>query len=386
MTWPVDSSQEPNLFVSLFALLPSPAPKENFLSELFGYILNTADGAAEAWLSKVFSAPLSVARARATTRTAATLGEADPALFPDMKIEAEMHSGQCMTVYSEHKWTSPCSSEQLRKYTELIRRPDKTEQRLVFVGLTPTQVTKARETCELKAFLWEDVHAVLATVPDPTVMLKEFLTFMDTHGLGPGKAITPDLIKAFMTSQGFLGQLKRYANKLLNGNGCDWPFLPQPYRAGVNRNVRDRWGRVAIEFPWSEGRWSPAMTIGFLYNRDNHAVEFTSPDSIDLLLRIEAKPETNPNPAAVLDVLRRLVPQLQRNDTRALTKGQRGNGNEWSLLIVQRSLARAIEGQGTEREQLDAIHRQIKEWCATLFSDGQLEAALRTIQSDSRPP
>ncbi|TLY36953.1 MAG: hypothetical protein E6K60_06170 [Nitrospirae bacterium] len=191
---------------------------------------------------------------------------------------------------------------------------------------------------------------------------------MDTHGLGPGKAITPDLIKAFMTSQGFLGQLKRYANKLLNGNGCDWPFLPQPYR---------------VEFPWSEGRWSPAMTIGFLYNRDNHAVEFTSPDSIDLLLRIEAKPETNPNPAAVLDVLRRLVPQLQRNDTRALTKGQRGNG---SLLIVQRSLARAIEGQGTEREQLDAIHRQIKEWCATLFSDGQLEAALRTIQPDSRPP
>ena len=249
----VDSSEQPNLLVSLFPLLPSSGPKENFLSESFAYILNTAEGAAEAWLSKVFGAPLPVGHAIAMTRASARVEGGDSTVFPDMKIEAETAPGQCVRVYSEHKWTSPCSPDQLRTYAKLIHQRE--TERLVFVGLTPNQVAEAREACELKAFLWEDVYAVLATVPDPTVMLKEFLTFMDTYELGPGKAITPDLIKVFITSHGFLGQLKRYANKLLNE--YDWSFPPQPYRKGVNRSVGDRYGRIAIEFPWPRGRMVP---------------------------------------------------------------------------------------------------------------------------------
>lgn len=121
------------------------------------------------------------------------------------------------------------------------------------------------------------------------------------------------------------------------------------------------------------------MTVGFLYDPDDHRVQFMSQDSIDLLLRIEADPTKFRIPVAVLDALKPLAPKLQRNDTRALIKGQPGSGNPFTLLIVQRSLARVIERRLTERQQLDAIYEQIKEWCTTLFSDGHLENALRTM-------
>lgn len=191
----VGSSDRRNIFTSLFSLLPPSGQKENFLTESFAYVLDRDRGAAEAWLSRVFGDPLSVARVRVRTRNSVKTEGRESSVFPDMEIEAEASSGQCVTVYSEHKWNAPCSPSQLQMYAKLLTDPTK---RLVFVGVTTKQVAEARKACRQlnAALLWENVYDTLAPLPDTTVILKEFLAFMEAHELDPGEAITPDLIHA----------------------------------------------------------------------------------------------------------------------------------------------------------------------------------------------
>ena len=376
----IGSSDCPNIFTSLFSLLPTQ--KENFLTKSFAYVLGRDRGAAEAWLSTIFDERLSVAHAIVRTQPPQKAEGCERTFYPDMTIEAETHSGQYLTVYSEHKWDAQCTPGQLEKYAKLLTDPTK-RQVLVFIGAKRKQVDEAKSCEQLNAaFLWENVYETLAPLPD--TMVQEFLAFMKAHKLDPGDPITPDLIHAHITSLPFLPRLERYADKLLND--YDWSFLAQPQRKGVKPPavVHDTYGRVVLAFHWREDceDWNPAMTIGFLYDPHDHGVEFMSQDSIDLILRIEADPKKFHNPVALLDALKPLAPKLQSNDTRALIKDQRGNGNQWNLLIVQRSLARVVEGCPTERQQLDAIYKQTKEWCITLFSDGRVENALRNMQPD----
>src|SRR5439155_5275478 len=88
----------------------------------------------------------------------------------------------------------------------------------------------------------------------------------------------------------------------------------------------------------------------------DHCVSFTAPnDGIDLFLRIEGNPNSNPNPQVALNALREKVEPIRRLGARVLLKGDSGNGNDWTLFIAQKSLAALIADKSTGHEHLDAI-------------------------------
>jgi hypothetical protein len=78
-------------------------------------------------------------------------------------------------------------------------------------------------------------------------------------------------------------------------------------------------------------------------------------------------------------VLEKRVPALQKlGATVRIKGGSPGVGNNWTLLIAQKSLLEVIEGINDEERQIEAIHKVLAAWCHALF-EKELQAALKSI-------
>ncbi len=190
-----------------------------------------------------------------------------------------------------------------------------------------------------------------------------------------------------------MSQLRHCANRLLND--FPWGFLNARYRTAqrIGRAnfpcVIDRYGRIGIEF-MSNPYYTPAICAGFLYDTQDHGVELTRPEhGIDLMLRLEADPTTNPDNiiGVIIQQLRDGRDRILQNEqgqgqkylTRIRLRGELGNGNTWSLLIAQKCLADVIQDCDSEDKQLQAIYDYFRQLLNSLFSDPQLEQALRNL-------
>lgn len=372
----------PNLFNALFEFHPRDGhtPKENFLSEAFAYVLKTCDDARDAWLSRVLRQPVKSKQLKVTTRQTER-GDEGVAVYPDMIIGGE-NNEKPFTIYSEHKWDSPCNSAQIREYIKIAdRRGDQCG--LIFIGASHRQKREAERSdpkMKGKAFLWEDVFQVLDRPQNKSQILVEFLDFMKTHGLSPGQPIEPTSMVGFIQSKGFLTTLEHCANRL--NDDFDWDFFPKRYLGDKGRAVTSRWGRIAIEFATPE--WKPTITVGFLVDEWDHGVSFVNPQKgIDLLLRIEAAPadQTNIRPALVeLDSRRKKLTGLAGS---ALLLQQPGNDNNLSLLIVRSCLGNVIESANEQQVQLKTIYQTVKGWGKILFDGKVLERAFKQAGLDS---
>ncbi len=146
--------------------------------------------------------------------------------------------------------------------------------------------------------MWHDVFNELSQLPDQSGALKEFLDFMETHGLIQVRQLSVDTMRAFLQSSGFINSLKSFASNLQTN--FSWDVIPIRFRSCPY--VDDKYGRVAIVFETEH--WKPTVTIGFLYDVKNHGVTFDKEEKgIDLLLRIETPPQNQKNLKPLMDVL-----------------------------------------------------------------------------------
>jgi hypothetical protein len=368
----------PNLFESLFEF--HPRPKENFLTESFAYLLRTDEGVRNCWLSLLLGRKIERAACEVFTRQTERDVEDDTPVYPDLVLVGQLSNGERFAVYCEHKWDSPCNQGQLKRYHKVVLRTG-SHAHLVFVGATLTQRSDA-ERCFFdkcfKCFLWEDVFNALDGVPNKSPILKEFLDFMKSHGLSPALPLTVETMRAFLQASGFLKSLLNFANKL--NTNYSWDVIPNRFHA--SNYVHDAWGRVGIRFETEE--WKPALTAGFLYDETDHKVKLVNREKgIDLLLRIEAEPKNTRNIQPALAVLDQKRKDLKRTAASVLLKGEHGNGNPYSVLIVRECLGGVIENANTEGEQLEAIHKKLTQWLQVLFKDGLLEKAFKKCHLDS---
>lgn len=375
-------SSLPNLFESLFEFHPREdhTPKENFLTESFACLLRTDPAVCNCWLSCLLGKTVEDATCEVITRHTEKDLDADTSVYPDILLDGQLSNGERFVVHCEHKWDSPCNHGQLRKY-RTITEGKGNHACLAFVGVTSKQRTDAENSFPDKScrcFLWEDVFRALDGLADKSALLKEFLEFMKSHGLSPAPPLTVEWMTAFIQASDFLKSLLNLAHKL--NNDYSWKVIPKRFHA--SNYVHDAWGRVGIRFETED--WRPALTVGFLYDETDHKVTFVNRDKgIDLLLRIEAVPKhiKNVRPAlAVLDAKRK---SLRRSAASVQLKGEPGNGNAYSVLIVRECLADVIENAKTVDDQLAATHGRLTDWLRVLFDDGSLEKAFKKCGIDS---
>lgn len=369
-----DVMDTPNLFDALFSFHPrnDHNPKENFLTEAFAYLLRTDDGVRDRWLSTLLKRAVEGATASILTQRMEQ-DQAGDSLICDLWISAQLGDGESVQIYCEHKWDSPCNNDQLQKYQRFAARE---KAHLVFVGATSRQKSDAA-TClpedRCACFTWEDVYRALEGLSPKSTLLQEFLEFMKGQGLSHGKPLTIEGMTAFLRAADFRKSLLNLANKLL----ASYPWDVVPRRFHAKKYVHDAYGRVGIRFETKD--WKPAITLGFLYDESDHRVTLVNRDNgIDLLLRIEASPNDtrslNPHLRDVLDAKRSA---LQKEAASVLLKGERGNGNKYSLLIVRDCLGDVIRDRETQADQLTAIANKLARWLKILFEDGKLEEGFR---------
>lgn len=399
-------SEYPNIFNALFSYQPGSGntPWENFLTEALAYILKTEPCAMKAWLALMLGKPIQqFTEYTVTSQSSERLPGQARTVFPDLKITVLWEGGQQQIIYCEHKWDSPCNHEQLRNYAQLAaaEREQGHKSAVVFVGPRYDQVSTAQELVGEaieNAVYWADIYRAFNEILDPSPMLKQFLYFMLTNNLGSLGSMNPENIRMLPQLRNVIRQFSQFSNRLLNE--YRWDFLPERYRnrEQINGNnfpcVTNRFGRVAIEF-MTNPRYTPAISIGFLYDTSDHQVEFSHPErGIDLVLRFEADPRVNPDcesiikllaerRQAVLEAERRqavLEQENQKIHTKILLRGEPGNGNLWSLLIAQKCLVDVIENCTSENDQLKAIYEYCKGLITILFGDPNLEMKLNQLR------
>lgn len=377
------TNSPPNLFNSLFEFHPRDGhtPKENFLSEAFAYVLATCDAARDAWLSRALGRPVRANQFEVTTRQSEH-DEDFVSVFPDMRIQGVLDDETPFDIYSEHKWNSHCNPGQLRRYLKLVSKHGN-HSSLVFIGASRCQKKEA-EKCDArlkgKAFLWSDVFEALELINAKSDLLVQFLDFMKTHGLSPGTAIQPSVMVAYIQSTGFLASLVHCANKL--NDDFEWDCFPARYRTDDSREVRNRWGRVAIEF--TTPGWKPTISVGFLFDEYDHGVTFVNRQKgIDLFLRIETAPGEQKHIAPALVELDRKRKKLANLASSVLLLNESGNDNSHSLLIMRSCLADVIQSTATQPAQLETIHATVSGWADALFDDGALEGVFKQAGLDS---
>ena len=211
---------------------------------------------------------------------------------------------------------------------------------------------------------------------------------MEAQGLNPSTPLNTAGLRAIAQVPKIKEQLRRYSEKLLAE--FDWQFLERRYRednAPTFPCVKDRYGKIAIEFITQD--WVPSIDVGFLYDTTDHKVTFIrQDDGIDLTLRISADPVQNRRIDPILSELHRgrdrieklEETQRQRHFTRVLIKGEKSTRNPWTLLIAQKCLVHVIENCDSEAKQLEAIYGCLRQWLTALFSDPNLEMALKTLR------
>jgi hypothetical protein len=375
-------TQLPNLFEALFQFRPrgSHTPKENFLSELFAHFLRTDQRILDAWLSRLLGNTIRGAVCQIKTRQTERDVD-DMSMYPDMFIDGQLDDGSPVAVYCEHKWDSGCDNNQLTKYSKLAASKGK-HARLVFVGATNVQRSAAVKCFVDRScgcFLWEDVYVTLDTIPRKPPLLKEFLTFMKSQGLSPGKPLTVERMRSFLQASDFAQSLIGLAHKLDTNHPLE-ARLPPRYHA--DKEIKDAYGTVAIWYLTRD--WKPWVACGFLYDPSEHRVGLVNPArGIDLFLRIAADPKQTNNISSALDVMNDKRNELRKTAASVLLKGEPGNGNKWSIMIVRDCLGDVIGNSKTEADQLVVVQQRLSTWLDVLFKDGRLEKAFKKCGLDS---
>jgi hypothetical protein len=369
-----------NLFSQLFTFRPreDSSPIENFLTESFAYFLRRDKDICEAFIARMLGREIKIEGYELETRLVERLP--GRIRFPDLKLLLHASDGKTYAIISEHKWDSHIRPEQLLDYEQILGLIAADHRHLITIVARADQRRDAQSapaslpTIQRTHLLWEDVYQVLKHLNKQDPLLNEFLKFMESNSLNPGQAIDSQTMRAFLASSDFKAQLTRYTTKLFHE--YNWEIIPARYRKKIE--IRDKYGRVGIEF--RTAGWNPALTLGFLYDPRNHAVTLTSPsESIDLFFRIEADPRTNGKIDEVLALLGQKAKSLSEG-AKAHIRDEPGNGNSWTLLIVQQSLASVIAGASEEREQIEAIYSRLHEWLKCLFEDPSIEKSLSRLK------
>jgi hypothetical protein len=383
---PLPPVEDLNLFSSLFEFRTRDghSPKENFLTEALIYVIRKNPEAMCVWVKLLAHIDVDASSVQISTRLSHMDEEAGTTIYPDVHVSGLDLSGCSFSLIVEHKWDSPCSKPQLEKYARIAKHQGE-KRTLVFICSSTSERAIADgfeagrfSYLSYRTLLWRDVFKALAGIQSDDRTLGEFLDFMKKEGLGPDRAISLQEMRDFMASRGFKERISRYCQRLLNEQ--DWGIIPN--ELSTQPIVQDRWGRTAVLF--AEPKWKYALSIGFLYDPKDHRVQLVDPEnSVDLMIRIEANPATNPRPTEVLDQLQQSGPKLRALGATVQVKvvPTPASDNKHTLILIRKSLRDVIAGAESDDQQIELIYVQIRQWLGILFSDPCLESALSQLKA-----
>lgn len=345
---------------------------ENFITEVFAWLLRNANGISETILARLqrampegedFDLPWDSEDIEWSTQ--ARLGSRRA----DMQV-----AWPGMVLIFEHKVWSGLGDDQIAGYRKLARQKfPAADVRVVAITASRHQHSKAADA----NLCWSDIYETLEQYPcgveeaTERFHIKNFLALLAHEGLQPAAPIANDAIRYFPTA-GKLPQQLEQAFTLLAYR--DWP-LDSGYQPEMKRL---RWGRVGIEFHRSDAKrkWSPGLFIGCVLDGRDHLIDHRIEACVNLHLILDFSQGLHryyPSMASYRALKTMLSEMSQDSRWTFYDHGEeQGQTNNYHPLYLETPLLETLRGSTTREAQCERIFTAACEAMALLEQGGML--------------
>lgn len=393
-----------NLEDSIFAALGKYSPKENqkpeenYLTELFAWLLRNIDGYALEYvrlLNKVLND-----QSRQKLQLLNDQGDEPDEINtqwtlqsgkrPDLKIVVKRRNRKDLCFVCEHKINAGLHPDQMKTYKD-DEYLSEYEHYAVLVTLSKNQWTQ-KENTDI-SLLWSDIYKMTVIFNDSGTIeegsfakeiLQHFLAYMEEKGMGSLSAIDVDGLAFYWSGVHFLPTISGIFGELASLPwdevvpeiaGCSFS------ESGYSPESKKRWGRIGIDFfgndpekwvngeKWANGfePWRPGLFAGIIYDCKDHRIEplnpAMGPDFVILLEAPYKKGSANEWYKSFKDSERykNICSRIENNrdgfdyiDGDTLYKL-----SPWRVACLRKPLMEVLKGTSAYEEQVEAIKQTI---------------------------
>ncbi|WP_108447038.1 PD-(D/E)XK nuclease family protein [Halomonas denitrificans] len=327
---------------------------ENFITEVFAWLLRSSSGISEAVLAYLqrampegegFDLPRDSEDVEWSTQ--ARLGSRRP----DMQV-----TWPGMALIFEHKVWSGLGDDQINGYRELAcQQFSASEIRVVAITASRHQHSEAADA----NLCWSDIHRTLeqylGEVEGATERfhIENFLALLAHEGLQPAAPIAHEAIRYFPSAGKLPQQLEKAFTPLA---ARDWP-VEGGYQAEMKRM---RWGRIGIEFLRTDAKrkWSPGIFIGCVLDGSDHLINHRTEDTVKLQLILDfsnALRRYYPSMDSYRALKATLAEISQESRWTFYDHGEEQQANTYHPLYLETPLIEILRGSKNMEEQRERI-------------------------------
>lgn len=360
-----------SIFSSIVSYIPTERinPQENFLTELFAWIINNVSGFGYEFISYAIgylNQSVNIdeyAIINASTQITVSSGYIDMVVYTDMGIN----------FICEHKIDSELSRNQIQKYIDCKNQLEgEGEYYTLLLTKAKWQHTQPADI----SFVWADIDALVERIavnyPDDSkeyFVLKQFSLYLKEQGLGRVEPMDTDYIRNdYLKERDNASKIDGLLVSLFNELATiDWKdIIPgiESFRVAEGyepqyqvKREGIRWGRVGIRF---FSNWKPSVFAGVLLDCSDHRLEFSGdgrgPDFV-VLLDIDNSLNKSFNE---IEWTKNMKDRLADNHA-PFNKFVRDPKNPWRLAVLQRPFYDVVKDASTYEEQKERIIAAIKE-------------------------
>lgn len=365
---------------SLFTKIKSYTPtvkkdsKEDYLTELFTFILNEVDGLANAYCKFLVS--------KFKDKDVLINHQEDVSLDTQVsvskgRIDLLIRAGDKGFI-CEHKVDSGLGINQIKKYKECSSELGSEEFYTVLVTRTKLQHTQKSDI----SLVWGEVCGFLEKFkeskdeldPINDFLVEQLIQYLRDQGLGVYENIKVEEVLSNFLAQSFLEKMREILyiptiEELRAEVGNLEIFKREDF---IRKRQNDRWGRCGIEL---FENWNPGIFVGIIFDPKDHKIEpldkEKGPDFVILVDISEVK-----NRAAVVNSnnFQELTRRLKDNSGE-FDLIHTGFKNKYRLLALRKSFLDIIQDRYTLDEQIKEIKKVTFEGLKLMLQDDLLYGA-----------
>lgn len=345
-----------DLFENLVKSAPTQnmTPKENFLTEIFAWILKNYDGLAVGLVNWLFLLELDD-QSEVLCETQVNFN----GKYPDMVLEIDNYH-----FVFEHKVDSELHCDQLKNYKSYATN-NLENYRIVLITTSKSQHTSPlsdRNICWYEIYSFLDDHINERPEIQDRIVLDSFLYFLKHEGLGPMEALNYANIQYYNCAERLETETKNLLDILISRKREEIENL---FGTPFDSKIKYHWGRIGLSY---YNNWNPGIFVGFHLNPKDHKVpaEYWKASPffvviIDFDSRFHKSYTTDKTYQDFRLDLREVVNASSMNWSIFDIENQRFSKNLWHPLHVRIPMTEVFYGCESLEDQIDSVMRYIEE-------------------------
>lgn len=360
-----------SIFSYLKSYTPSVGrdPKEDYLTQLFAWILEFIPGVGKEYLDYICSKNANIVIPGSEMDEIEV--ETQKSILSG-RIDLFLSIGKGCGIICEHKVHSALSENQISKY---MQRSDELENRKLYSVLVTFNQSQHTQAADV-SLIWSDIYELIEGLIDSyegehKFVLSQFLLYLEENGMGKVNPISMTVVENYFSYFELNNRLSAIFNRLMQE---DWKALcPEieniaPEFALLKPKYKDhRWGRKGIDFLGEDWYPLPGLFAGIIYDGYDHVIypvdESKGPDFVVLLDYVYGTPEKDNKRQKIVSSAEymKLSEALRTNHSTFDLFLDKELKNKWRIALLRKPLIDIMKDAGSAEEQYQAVLNAVVE-------------------------